>query len=141
MIRLTSLVVLAGAGLAGIALTGPDARADDPAYSFKLDVPAAQAGQRTVVRLHVRPSTGYHMNKEFPTALTVTAPAGVAVEKPKQSGKDAVKLEEAGADFDVALTAAAAGQKALHGELKFAVCSATSCDPKKQAFDVTVTVK
>jgi hypothetical protein len=117
------------------------AQAADPSYSLKLDVPAAKKGQRAVVKVHVVPGAGYHMNKEFPTALTLVPPAGLVIEKPKQLAKDAAKLEEAGADFDVVLTAADAGAKVVTGELKFAVCSATSCDPKKEAVRFTVNVQ
>ena len=71
----------------------------------------------------------------------MVAPAGVTVDKPKQTAKDAIKLEEAGADFDVTFTPSEPGQKTFTGELKFAVCSANSCDPKKQALNFTVDVK
>jgi hypothetical protein len=53
----------------------------------------------------------------------------------------AVKLEEGGAEFDVAFTSADAGKKTFSGEFKFAVCSASTCDPKKEKLSFTVEVK
>ena len=72
------------------------------------------------------------MNKEYPTSLVLsTVPAGVIVDKMKQTMKDAAKWEEAGGEFDVAYTAAEAGKKTVSGEIKFAVCSANTCDPEE----------
>ncbi len=111
------------------------AHAADPSYSLRWEVPAAKRGERALVRLHLAPGKGYHVNKEFPTALTVAVLTGVAVDKPTS------KVEEAGADFEVALTAAEPGKKVVTGDLKFAVCSATSCDPKREKVSFTVDVK
>lgn len=117
------------------------ASAADPSYALKLEVPPAKKGQRTVVKVHIAPGAGYHMNKDFPTSLALTPPAGVTVEKPKQGVKDAARFEEAGADFEVALTAAEPGSKVVTGDLKFAVCTATTCDPKREKVSFTVEVK
>lgn len=126
---------------AGAAWPRPGSAAD-PSYAVKVEVPAAaKHGERTVVKVHVVPGSGYHMNLEFPTALTIAAIDGVSVEKAKQTGKEAARLVEAGLDFDVALTTAAAGKKVLNGDLKFAVCSATSCDPKREKVSFTVEAK
>lgn len=122
-------------GSAGVA------QAADSSFSVKLEVPPAQKGQRAVVRVKVVPGAGYHMNKEFPSALVLTAPAGVTIERPRQAAGDARRFEEAGADFDVALTSAQAGKQVVVGDLKFAVCSSTSCDPKREKVSFTLEVK
>jgi hypothetical protein len=126
---------------ASLMLAPRNAAASDNSFALSVNVPAAKKGQRAVVRVHIAPGSGYHMNKDFPTALVLTAPEGVAVEKLRQNAKDAVKLEEAGADFDVALTASAVGKQVVTGDLKFAVCTATSCDPKREKLSFTVDVK
>jgi hypothetical protein len=111
-------------------------------YVLKIDAPAAKAGQKAVARVHITPGAGYHMNKEYPTSLVfTTVPAGVLVDKVKLTAKDAAKFEEAGAEFDVAYTAAQPGKKVVSGELKFAVCSATTCDPKKSNVSFEIDVK
>lgn len=122
-------------------LIGSVAHAADPSFVLKVDVPPTHHGEKSVVRVHLTPGAGYHMNKEFPTSLSMIPADGVSVEKPKQTAKDATRMVEEGADFDVTLTAAAAGKKVLTGDLKFAVCSATSCDPKKEKLSFTVEVK
>ena len=123
------------------SLVTANAFAADPSYSLKLEVPAAKKGERAVVHVKLAPGAGYHMNKEFPSALSLVPPAGVALERPKQVAKDATRFEEGGADFEVALTSSEAGKKVVSGELKFAVCSATTCDPKREKVSFTVEVK
>lgn len=134
MIR-SGLLVFAISCLAGAAWA-------DPAYKLSVSAPAATHGQKAVAKIQITPGAGYHMNKEYPTSVVLKEiPAGVTVDKLKQTAKDAVKLEEAAAEFDVGFTATEGGKKTLTGELKFAVCSANSCDPKKEALSITVDVK
>jgi hypothetical protein len=123
------------------ALVGSSALADT-AYVVKLETPPGKKAQKGVVKIHVSPGTGFHVNKDYPTAMTLsTVPSGVLVEKLKQTAKDAVKLEEDGIDFEVAYTASDAGKKVFAADLKFAVCSKSSCDPKRESLNFTVDVK
>lgn len=109
-----------------------------PGYTLKVEAPPAQKGQPAVAKILVVPAAGYHINKEFPTSLSLTAPAGVKLGKTHLGSKDAAKWEEKGGEFDVSYTAEKSGK--VTGELKLAVCSSTSCDPKKTpvAFEVAV---
>jgi hypothetical protein len=117
------------------------AQAPDASYAVKVEAPAAKKGQRAVAHLKITPGAGYHMNKEYPTSLTLTPPAGVTLDKAKLAAKDAAKWEEQGGQFDLGYTAAQAGKQTVTGELKFAVCSANSCDPKKSPVTIELDVK
>ncbi len=111
---------------------------------FVVDVkapPEAPNGTEARAQVVLTPTGGYHVNKEFPILLAVTAPAGVEVVKAKQSAADAAKLEEAGAVFDVAFTPKEAGAKQFQASFKFAVCTATTCDPKNTKLAWNVTIK
>jgi hypothetical protein len=111
-------------------------------YLLKVEAPPAKKGQKSVAKIRITPGAGFHMNKEYPTSLVLsTVPAGVTVDKMKQTMKDAAKWEEAGGEFDVAYTAAAAGKQIVSGEIKFAVCSANTCDPKKSNVSFEIDVK
>ena len=110
---------------------------------FKVDVqvaPAAAPGAAAKAQVVLTPTGGYHVNKEFPIVLQVKAPDGVDVPKAKQVAADAAKLEEAGATFDVAFTSKDAGAKSFEASFRFAVCTATTCDPKnvKLAWNQTI---
>jgi hypothetical protein len=126
------LIVTSLLASGGIALA-------DASYELKIDAPKAKKAQKGVAKIHVTPGAGFHVNKDYPTTVSVV-PAGCTVEKPKQTAADAVSLTEKSADFDVAFTCNAAGKQTFTGEMKFAVCSASSCDPKKEKLSFTVDV-
>ena len=110
----------------------------DSSYNIKIETPAGQKAHKGVAKIHITPGPGFHVNKEFPAMAKVVAPTGVTLDKDKVPP---TKVEEAAMDFEVAYTPSEAGKKTFTGELKFAVCSANSCDPKKEALNFTVDVK
>ena len=117
-------------------------RATMSSYVLKVEAPPAKKGQKAVAKVKITPGSGYHMNKEYPTSLVLSSvPAGVLVDKMKMTAKDAAKWEEAEGEFDVAYTANEAGKKTVSGEIKFAVCSANTCDPKKSNVSFEIDVK
>jgi hypothetical protein len=123
------------------ALAQQGERATMASYVLKVEAPPAKKGQKAVAKVKITPAAGYHMNKEYPTSLVLNSvPAGVLVEKMKMTAKDAAKWEETEGVFDVAYTASETGKKTVTGEIKFAVCSANTCDPKKSnvSFDIDV---
>jgi hypothetical protein len=89
----------------------------------------------------VIPNADWHMNMDYPTKLTVEAPAGVTVAKPKLGKDDAVKFAEQECEFAVAFTPSEAGDKTFTGEFKFAVCQDTACVPKTEKLEFQVAVK
>ncbi len=111
-------------------------------YTLTIDAPgdAAVNGQ-AVAKIVVKPADGYHFNKDFPTSLKVTPPDGVDVPKAEQAAADAKKLDETEATFEVAFTPKAAGAKQFNATFKFAVCTATTCDPKREKLAWNVNVK
>jgi hypothetical protein len=111
-------------------------------YTLTIDPPAdAAVNGQGVVKIAIHPADGYHVNKDFPSSLKVTPPDGVDVAKAEQTSEDAKKLDETEADFEVAFTPKAAGDKAFAATFKFAVCTATTCDPKREKLAWNVTVK
>lgn len=110
------------AGAAG-ALAGPP-------YTVNVAKAQAKLGAKTVVQVKFKPGAGYHLNQDFPTTLKLTPTPGVAVEKPNQAKADAQLTEQEGR-FDVALTVSEAGAKTIVGELRFAVCTNTTCEPQR----------
>src|SRR5438552_1313318 len=109
-----------GVSLGFVAFIGLTARATgtaDSSFALRFEVPAAKKGERGVAKIHIAPGAGYHMNKDYPTQVRLLEiPKGVWVDRIKQNAKDAVKFEEAGAEFDVTFTSAEAGSKVITGE-------------------------
>lgn len=143
LVALVAFAVAPAVGLAAWAQGQPrNPPPADAAYVLKVEAPAVKKGQKSVAKIRITPGAGYHMNKEYPTSLVLsTVPAGVTVDKMKQTLKDAAKWEEAGGEFDIAYTAAQPGKKVVSGEIKFAVCSANTCDPKKSNVSFEIDVK
>ena len=118
------------------------ARAEGQGFVVEVTPPAdAKVGVETKAKVVLKPVAPYHVNKDFPTQLTVTPPAGVEVAKAKQKPEDAAKFEEAGAEFEVAFTPREAGDKRFEAAFKFAVCTTETCDPKSEKLAWTVAVK
>ncbi|MFH0902898.1 MAG: hypothetical protein V2A73_19900 [Pseudomonadota bacterium] len=104
-----------------------------PATTVKPNSPA-------LVRVNIAPTAGYHLNKEFPSVLKIKAPPGVRLVRDQITPAEAQRFEEAGADLEVGFTAETSGSKHFDATLKFAVCTATTCEPKREtlAWDVNV---
>ncbi len=108
----------------------------------------AKAGTETVAKITVTPATGYHVNTEFPTKLTLETTEGVTLAKAefKAGGMDKAKgdadvFEEQSLELGIKLTAAKSGSYTIKGTFKFAVCDKDSCRPKKETIAIQVAAK
>lgn len=135
----------AGAGAAARGGPGEGAVAGGPAaekviapgtdseFAVEATPAAGAAGGELVARVVVRPGKGFHMNKDYPTKLTLEVPAGVTTAKPVLLPADAEAFDDNQLAFAVKLTPAAAGDYSVPATLKFAVCTESTCNPKKTA--------
>lgn len=114
-----------------------------------IDVPAdAKAGAETVAKVTVTPAGGFHVNAEYPTKLTLTAPSGVTLAKAelvaggmdKQKG-DADQIDDNALIMSVKATAAQPGTYTINGVFKFAVCKADQCLAKKETIALQIAAK
>lgn len=118
------------------------ANVDQASFVVAVKVPDKVAsGARGTVRVSVTPKPGWKLNEDFPTKLSVTAPSGVTLEKAKLRKGDAAHFSKKKGEFDVAFTASSAGDKTFGATFKFAVCTDSSCDPKKIKLDWVVSVE
>ncbi|MFY0534455.1 hypothetical protein [Nannocystis pusilla] len=104
--------------------------------------PAAKVNVKAVATVKVTAKGDYHINKEYPTKLSLTAPDGVTLDRNKLTLQDA-KITEKVLKFEIGLTAATSGKKTITGELKGAVCTEEDCIPfiEKVSIDVEVAAK
>jgi hypothetical protein len=134
--RSLAMVFLCGSLAAGVAKAGA------PSFQVTIDAPAAKVGATAQARVKVTAGDGYHVNKDYPTSLKITAPpSGVDLPKATVTKGNGVTIEEKQALFEIAYTAKEPGKKTFTGEVKFAVCTETTCDPKKEKVSFTVDVK
>ena len=138
------------------AKTDPGAPpADDPSRHLQPDEGTltigkgeAAAGSEATIAITVKPASGYHVSKNYPTKLTLVPPDGVKVAKAEMSagGRDEAKgdadeLSEQLLAFSVKATAAKAGSYEIKGTFKFGVCDKDSCHAKKQPIAIQVAAK
>jgi hypothetical protein len=128
-----------GAPEAAKGPAGP--KAAGKGYTVEVTAPDGAVNAEHAARVTLLPTKGYHVNKEFPTSLKVTVPAGVSCANAEQTGDAATKLEEAEALFDVKCTATDAGEKKFEAKFSFAVCEGEkACYPytEKLAWNVPI---
>ncbi|HEY1553659.1 MAG TPA: hypothetical protein VGF94_02435 [Kofleriaceae bacterium] len=123
----------------------PVASADNPQFHLKpdegtltIDKASAKAGAEVTANVTVQPATGYHVSKEFPVKLTLTAPDGVTLAKAELVAADASTFTEQQLAFAVKATAQKPGAYEITGTFKFGVCDKDSCHPKKQPITIQV---
>lgn len=109
-------------------------------YTVTVQPVTAQKGQEATAQVIIRPAKGWHINKEYPASLKLRPPAGVVAKKAELGQKDAVLSDDEGR-FDVVLTGAQPGKQTVPGDLRFAVCNDSSCDPQRSQVAIELNVK
>jgi hypothetical protein len=112
-------------------------------HEVKVTPPSsAKASQALVAKVSVESKGVWHINKEFPTKLTLEQTDGISLDSAKLTAKEA-KIADKSAEFDVKFKATSPGKKEIKGTLKFAVCdeAKTSCVPKTESVVIAVDVK
>ena len=124
-------------GAKPVAPTGPDT-----SFNVAVTSPTAgKAGTEVIGAIDATPGKGFHVNHDYPTKLVMQPTAGVTVTKAKMDATDATKFDDNLLRFEVKLKADHPGKFTVLGTLDFAVCEATSCDPKTKniAIDIEAT--
>jgi len=151
MTRTLKLSALAlGLGLFSIGVLTPGLTQAQPTaagplagkpYSVAVQAVGTKVGAASTATVTFKPGKGYHLNKDFPTSLKLNLPAGVSSPKPSLAKADAKTFSETEGVFEVLLTSASAGQKAITGTLRFAVCTEATCEPQTTPVTITLDVK
>jgi hypothetical protein len=115
----------------------------DDRYTLLIEPPAdAATGKESEVVVRVVPKAPWHINLDFPTALKLTPPAsGLTLAKSELKKADARKLDDEHCEYAVKVTPSAAGEHAVTGEFKFAVCQDEACSPVTEDVEFKVAVK
>ena len=69
----------------------------------------------------------WHVNQDYPIAIHLTAPAGVALAKSTLERADAAAFGEREARFDVPFTPSAPGEHEVQAHVSFAMCTDENC--------------
>ena len=114
---------------------------DQGTHVLRVDRPAeVTAKTDNAVTVTLVPKKEWKLNQDFPTRLRVQAPEGVTLEKSAFTAKDAAEFGEKKARFIVSFSSAP-GAKRFKAEMKFALCTDATCDPKKETIGWVIHVK
>lgn len=108
-------------------------QAQGKGYKVHVVAPESVAvGAQASAQIVLVPIDGYKVNREFPTKLKVQAES-VTLPKAEQGIAEASSFDEKkGMTFDVPFATSAAGEKHFTATFRFAVCTETTCDPKRE---------
>lgn len=133
-----TVVALAALLVTSLTTAAPHAQSY---YVLSISAPTAKVNEEAVATVKVSSKGEAHINKKYPTRLTLNVPDGVTVKKAKQTARDAVKLNDSTLEFQVQFEAEKPGKRTMTGELRFATCQGEeSCQQytKRIAIDVDV---
>jgi hypothetical protein len=131
MKKIVAFAALAVATFAGAAFAAEG-------YSISVNGGKGKANEKITSVIKVTSKGAYHINKEYPHKVTLTAPEGVTVESAKVKGN---VDSETQLSFVVTSTSSGAGKKDISAEVKFAVCTETTCEPAVEKVTVSVESK
>jgi hypothetical protein len=113
--------------------------------TLTIDKAEGKAGADLVANLKVTPASGRHVSTEFPIKITLEPTDGIKLVKTEltaggadKSQGDAATLTEQLLAFAIHATADKPGTYEVKGLMKFGVCDAESCHPKKQPITIAV---
>ena len=127
--------IIAFVGLAVATFAGAAFAAEG--YSLSVSAGKGKATEKVTSVITVKSQGAFHINKEYPHKAVLTAPDGVTVDaKVKGSVNSETELT-----FVVVSTSDKAGKKDIAAEVKFAVCTETTCEPKVEKVTLSVETK
>ena len=126
--------------IAFLLTTGSLARAGETTYEIQKTEPKVAVGAKGTASITIAARNGWHVNAEAPITVSLKAPDGISVPKPKLTRHDLASSSPDSARFDIAFEASDAGKKVITGEAKFVMCQASACKPVQETVAVNVEV-
>jgi hypothetical protein len=117
-------------------------RVDDPAFELAA-VPGGPyaVGQLGSFAVSLKPRGEYHINQDYPIAISFRPEPGVNLPKSEFKKADAAVFGERLARFDVPLTPEQKGAHRLEANVRFAVCTPETCIPDERTLALVLTVE
>ena len=115
---------------------------EDPRFELRATAEAQYpAGQLGRFGITLTGRDGWHVNQDYPTAITLSAPSAVTFPKDRLEKSDAAEFTEPRARFDVPFTPGAAGEHRCTAEVDFAICTEETCVPVQRTLAVVLPVQ
>jgi hypothetical protein len=119
----------------------PAARFDESAFLLIMEPDGAYTtGKAGVVRVRLTAKGPHHVNQEYPHKLKLKAVEGVTYPQ-SVIQRDAMKIENDGAQIAVALTPNRSGKLTVEGDFAFSLCTADRCLMEKRPLALEIQVQ
>ncbi|NUN13507.1 MAG: hypothetical protein HUU55_07715 [Myxococcales bacterium] len=109
---------------------GQEAAADKKETTFVIDTQPAEAkvGDKSTLKVTIKPGTGYKWNENFPAAFKIVteAPKSVVFQR-RDFDKTAFQTEAKQATLSVPFDATAANEETIDATATFSVCNDETC--------------
>lgn len=112
---------------------------EEPSFSIRAESTPTTQGQLATYQVHIEARGAFHLNADYPTSLTLTAPAQVSLRSSSLQKSDATSFAETTAVFPVAFTLEAPGPAEIRAVVDFAVCTEQNCQPESRTLLIPVT--
>jgi hypothetical protein len=120
----------------------PTDRIDDPTFELSLTPTGPYSATKLgSFALTLKPRGIYHINQEYPVALSVHPTAGLSFPKAEMTKKELAQMGEKLARFDVPFTAEKPGAYHVEAQLRFAVCTPDNCVPDERTLALELSVQ
>ncbi len=135
----TSAQIVAPSNVAPDPVDVPARSFQESSFAIRGEGGAATVGQPATYRVFIEARGGFHLNADYPTSLTLSAPASISLALANISKEQATSFAETSAVFPVTFTANAAGTSEIRVVVDFAVCTEQNCQPESRTLLLPVT--
>lgn len=116
--------------------------AEDPSFELRATATGPYtANEEGRFEIVLNPRGNYHVNTQYPLSIQVEAPSEIRLPDPEIEVGDAAEFGEPRARFQVAFTAASAGQHRVTARVDFAVCTPEACMPECRTLALVLPVE
>ncbi len=117
-------------------------RVEDPTFELALTPNGSyEASKLSSFSVTLKPRGIYHINQDYPIALSIRPAAGLSFPKAELGRSDMAEMGEKVARFDVPFSADKAGAHRVEANLRFAVCTDENCVPDERALALELAVR
>jgi len=109
-------------------------------FELHVTVPeSVRVGRAASFDVVLTPLGDHHVNRDYPTNVSVSGSRGLSMPKAKLVKKDAEELTEQRVRFVVPFVAETAGAHDAETRIRFALCSPVDCVPEQRTLSFTIT--
>jgi hypothetical protein len=137
--------LLLAAALSLVALPAfAQSDAQEATRAYKIETTTSlklKKGEKRDAHVVIVPRSDAHVSPDAPLSMALSAGPALELSKTKLGRGDGIATAQKGVDFKIPVTAKAAGNDEVKGQLSFFICTEKLCERQKRDVTVPVTVE